>query len=104
MKCEGNLNISIGGEKERFKFLADQLDGLRIDFIRRHDLTEDSIPYVDWIVQDLRKGNWESARNNYFQQSDKYGDKREIKRFLEDNGIADKGIDWRAWKEFQSKD
>jgi hypothetical protein len=82
-------------EKIRLNQLADKLDELQKTFAKQDD---GIIPYVNWIVQDLRKGDLATAKVNYEQQRDKYDDKPEIKKFLEDNGIADKGIDWDAWK------
>jgi len=55
------------------------------------------ISYVNWIVQDLRKGDLITARANYDQQSDKYDAIPEIRQFLEDNGVAEKGIDFEVW-------
>lgn len=104
MKTENYANDMIDAEKERLKLLADQLDELQKKFIKNHGLEGDSIAYVDWIVQDLRRGDLAAAKNNYAQQSDKYDSKREIRQFLEDNGIAEKGIDWRSWQKFQPEE
>lgn len=96
-----NLNDQ---EKIRLNKLADELDELQQAAIKRLGLNMDTISYVNWIVQDLRKGDLHTAKINYEQQSDKYDDKPEIKKFLEDNGIAEKGIDWDAWKNSNSYD
>lgn len=85
-------------EKERLSNLADKLDALQREFAQSHGLDSDVIPYVDWIVQDLRKGDIAKAKINYEQQRDKFDNKKEIRKFLEDNNIVDKGIDWDAWR------
>jgi hypothetical protein len=89
-------------EKNRLNNLANELDKLYQSFIKKRGI--ESLPYVDWIIQDLRKGDLKTAKINYEQQGDKYEDKPEIKKFLEDNGIAEKGIDWDAWKNSDSDD
>ncbi|MDI3496068.1 MAG: hypothetical protein PWQ35_89 [Patescibacteria group bacterium] len=89
-------------DQERLNDLADKLDGLQKEFARNHGLDSDTIPYVDWIVQDLRKGDLAQARINYEQQRDKFDNKKEIKKFLEDNNIVEKGIDWNAWKKMST--
>lgn len=93
-------NKIFSNNKENIKFieLADKLDELKKEFIERFKLAEDAIPYVNWLIQDLRKGNLENVRINYEQQRDKYDNKPEIRHFLEDNNLVDKGIDWKAFK------
>ena len=91
-------------EKARLNKLADDLSELQQAAIKRLGMEADTISYVNWIIQDLRKGDLETAKINYEQQRDKYDDKPEIKKFLEDNGIAEKGIDWDAWKNSDSYD
>jgi len=88
----------VSQEKIRLNQLADELDKLQRNFTKRFKLENETIPYIDWIVQDLRRGDLVSAKSNYDQQRDKYDNKLEIKKFLEDNDIADRGIDWGAWK------
>jgi hypothetical protein len=82
-------------EKNRLNELADKLNELQRDFVKRTKREIKIIPYINWIIQDLRKGDLKTAKINYEQQRDKYDDKPEIKKFLEDNGIADKGINWK---------
>lgn len=84
-------------EKIRLNKLADELDLLQKANIKRFNRGMDVIPYVNYIVQDLRKGDLQTARANYDQQSDKFEELTEIKEFLLNNGIADKGIDWNVW-------
>ena len=88
--------------QEELNKLADELDKLQMAYIKRTRFEGDIIPYINWIVQDLRKGDLETARANYNNQADKYSDKPEIKKFLQKHGIADKGIDWGAWKKADS--
>jgi uncharacterized Zn finger protein len=91
-------------ERTRLNELADKLDELQKAWTKRFQPDEDKISYVNWIVQDLRKGDLETAKVNYEQQRDKYDDKKEIVKFLEDNEIASKGIDWAAWGKSDSYD
>jgi|GEM_PF-639879 len=84
-------------EKEHLNKLADELEVLRQEFIKKRKLEVDSFPYINWIIQDLRKGDLATAKINYEQQRDKYSDKPEIERFLKDNGIAEEPINWKAW-------
>ncbi len=89
-------------EKSRLKLLADELDKMQKDALKRLKIESETIPYLNWIIQDLRKGDLNTAKINYEQQRDKYDDKPDIRKFLEDNGIASKGIDWEAWKNSES--
>lgn len=91
-------------ERTRLNELADKLDELQKAWTKRFKPDEDKIPYVNWIIQDLRKGDLETAKVNYDQQRDKYDDKQEIVKFLKDNGIASEGIDWAAWGKSDSYD
>lgn len=84
-------------EKERLARLGDELDVLQRAWAAKSKVEGGVIPYVNWIVSDLRRGDLGTAKANYEQQQDKYDDKPEIRKFLEDNGIATKGIDWSAW-------
>ncbi len=76
-------------EKERLSKIADELDILQKEAIKRLNIKAEVIPYVNWIVEDLRKGDLHTAKVNYANQSDKYGSFKEIKKFLEENGIAE---------------
>lgn len=92
-------------EKIRLNKLADELDELHKAAAKRIDAPDGIIPYVDWIVQDLRRGDLKTAKINYEQQRDKYGNHLdEVRKFLEDNGIVDKGIDWNAWNNADSSE
>ncbi len=74
---------------ERLKQLADELERLELEASDGR-----GIVYVHWIVGDLRKGDFEIAKTNYRQQSDKYGAYPKIVKFLEGAGIA---TDLQAW-------
>ena len=86
----------------QFNQLADELNELQQAAIKRLKIDADIITYVNWIIQDLRRGDLQTAKINYEQQRDKYNDKPEIRKFLEDNGIVEKGINWDAWKNSDS--
>lgn len=43
---------------------------------------------VRWIVDDLRRGDIDAARADYRNQSDKYDNYPDIRKFLKDAGIA----------------
>lgn len=94
---EDKINLKIEKQKELNR-IADELDLLQKIYAKKYNLDGDIIEYVNWIVQDLRKGDLEKAKADYNNQSDKYSDKLEIKKFLQNNGIAEKGVDWSEWK------
>ncbi len=52
-----------------------------------------TVEYINWIVDDLRKGDMERAKADYRNQSDKYGSWPEAKEFLKKIGVVEE-IDW----------
>ena len=68
--------------KFEYQEVAKELERLEFEY------RKEGIGYVHWIVEDLRRGDFEAAKNNYEQQSDKYDSYPKIKTYLESVGIA----------------
>ncbi len=77
MERENNINL--------YQSLADQLDKI-IEGQSGKD-------YVKWIIDDLKKGDIDSAKANYKNQSDKFDSLPEIKNLLKEAGLVEE-IDW----------
>ncbi len=87
-----------GPTKEQMSSWADELDALQRAAPKANG--EETIEYVNWIVQDLRAGKWDTAKANYNNQSDKYGKWKDIKAFLLKIGVAQE-IDWNKYRNLE---
>ena len=85
-----------GPNKEQMSVWAEELDALQRAAPKANG--EETIEYVNWIVQDLRAGKWEKAKANYNNQSDKFGNWKDIKAFLLKIGVAEE-IDWNKMRD-----
>ena len=91
------LNAESGPTKDEMLSWSAELDALQTAAMEKRGRTE-KIEYVNWIVQDLAAGRWDKARANYRNQSDKFGQWKEIDEFLTRIGVAEK-IDWNKWRD-----
>lgn len=80
---------------------ADELDALQEKAMAALGRSGETIQHVTYIVSDLRKGEWEKAKIDYAQQSDKFGSWKEIENFLFQIGVAER---FDPSKYFQDED
>ncbi|MBI3632310.1 MAG: hypothetical protein HY225_02585 [Candidatus Vogelbacteria bacterium] len=90
-------------EQERLNKIADELDGLQREKNIGDKKRGEPIPWVDWIVQDLRAGNFKKAQVNYNNQCDKYDELPEILALLKRENIAEETI-YEKYKRLKKED